>query len=109
MLDCETTAYGEVSIIGTCFKDQKKKFNPLEATDDGDNDDHKSLEGTISKLIGINCSGSDFLTLEDEMGSIKLSGACLNKHKFLTGITLAARGSINKVCCTSNRRNLNGH
>lgn len=96
LLDCQTSDYEEVAIIGTCFKDQKKKSNPLEATDDADNDDHKSLEGTISKLIGINCSGSDFLMLEDEIGSLKLSGPSLNKHRLLTGITLAVRGSINK-------------
>lgn len=97
VLDCQTSHFEEVSIIGTVFKDQKKKFNPLEATDDADNDDHKSLEGTISKLIGINCSGSDFLMLEDEIGSLKLSGPSLNKHRLLTGITLAVRGSINKA------------
>ena len=87
--------YKEKVIIGTCFKDQKK-FNPLEAIDNGDNDDHKSLKGSISKLIGINCSGSDFLMLEDEIGSLKVSGPCLDKYKLLTGITLAVRGSINK-------------
>eukprot|EP01083_Nonionella_stella_P078281 214129_1 len=92
VLDCQHSDRDEAVIIGTCFKDQKKKANPLE--DGRPDDDHKT--DTVSDLIGLNISNSDFLMLEDEYGSLKISGACFAKHRLLTGITLAVKGTISK-------------
>lgn len=97
ILDCQTANASEVVIIGTCFKDQKKKFNPLEVIDDDDDyEDKKADETSHAALIGVNVSDSDFLVLEDEIGSLKVAGDCMDRDRLLTGITLAVRGCINQ-------------
>eukprot|EP01084_Bolivina_argentea_P298782 514937_1 len=96
VLDCQYSNYNEVAIIGTCFKDQKNKANPLKESEEGINDADSKI-AKVSDLMGLHCSGSDFLMLEDEVGSIRITGTCFNKHKLLTGITIAVRGSINST------------
>jgi len=98
ILECQTAKASEVVVIGTCFKDQKKKFNPLEVIDDDDDYEDKKTgdETSHAALIGVNVSDSDFLVLEDEIGSLKVCGDCMDKHRLLTGITLAVRGCINQ-------------
>jgi len=102
--DCQKSARDNVVIIGTLFKDMKKKQNPLleleqentanlEASTTAD-DDHKT-ERSVSSLMGLHISNSDFLVLEDENSSIKLSGDCFKKHKLVTGLVMAIRGCIN--------------
>eukprot|EP00485_Elphidium_margaritaceum_P006619 CAMPEP_0202691468 /NCGR_PEP_ID=MMETSP1385-20130828/6171_1 /ASSEMBLY_ACC=CAM_ASM_000861 /TAXON_ID=933848 /ORGANISM="Elphidium margaritaceum" /LENGTH=481 /DNA_ID=CAMNT_0049346879 /DNA_START=22 /DNA_END=1467 /DNA_ORIENTATION=+ len=104
--DCQYGKHDEMVIVGTLFKDMKNKQDPLHeiendtkstaivttATDD--NDDCKNERNKVSQLIGLNINSSDFLMLEDELSSIKLAGACLRKHKLMTGLITGVKGHI---------------
>ena len=79
---------------------EEQEDDGMDVDDDGNNNDNNNDDekddGNLSKLMGSKISNSDFLVLEDENGSIKITGKCFKKHKLLTGIIMAIKGKINR-------------
>jgi len=84
----------EVVVIGTLYKDMKRKPNVM---DEVTRDVLEQLQGMDEAVQAKYCGEDDTMLLEDESGRIALAGEVLRGQPLVTGAIVAVRGSLSET------------
>ena len=84
----------EAVIIGTVYKDMKRKPNVLADMERDLFEDRPEAEDGASNKY---CSEGDRLMIEDESGRIALTGPNVQGCTLVTGVVVAVRGTVNEA------------
>ena len=81
-------------IIGTVYKDMKRKPNVLADMERDLFEDRAEAEDGASNKY---CGEGDRLMIEDESGRIALTGPLVQDCALVTGVVIAVRGTVNEA------------
>ncbi|ETO30611.1 hypothetical protein RFI_06510 [Reticulomyxa filosa] len=95
----------DIVITGTLYKEMSEKPSPLKEFSESKvtyaTKHDKSLQSNVvdTQMVGTNdekchVNEKDYLMVEDEYGSIRIEGKCLNVPKMYTGIIIALKGHL---------------